>query len=158
MTVSGMYPQTQHRMELHSNSAPANRARRYVLTLTLDASAPMPYIVSTQWGRSGWFLRGESYTVPDEHAALAQMRTLLKRRRAHGYSVVSVDTERRRARVRAGTAIHALGAPLLRARSGPARDSRWAARAGPRGCALGEGPNLRLKKQIALTVLIFMAL
>lgn len=29
--------------------------------------------------------------------------------------VVSVDTERRRARVRAGTAIHALGAPLLRA-------------------------------------------
>ncbi len=92
MAVSGMYPQTQHRIELHSNSAPDNRARRYVLTLTLNPSAPMPYIVSSQWGRSGWFLRGESYTAPDERAALAQMRTLLKRRRAHGYSAVSVDS------------------------------------------------------------------
>ena len=92
MTVADMYDQTQHRIELHSNSALANRARRYVLTLTLDPSAPMPYIVSSQWGRTGWFLRGESYTAPVERAALAQMRTLLKRRRAHGYSVVSVDS------------------------------------------------------------------
>ena len=89
--VSGMYPQTQHRIELHSNDVRANRVRRYVLTLTVDPATEMMYAVTSQWGRAGWFFRGESYQAADEAAALDQMRTLLNRRRAHGYSVVSVD-------------------------------------------------------------------
>ncbi len=93
MTVSGMYHQTQHRIELHSNDLRANRARRYVLVLTLDPVGEMPYSVTSQWGREGWFLRGEAYQAQDEAAALDQMRTLLKRRRAHGYSVVSMDRD-----------------------------------------------------------------
>jgi hypothetical protein len=88
-----MYHQTQHTMELHSFDARANRARRYLLVLTLDPGSDMPYSVTTQWGREGWFLRGESYQVVDRTAALAVMCTLLKRRRAHGYSVVAVDDD-----------------------------------------------------------------
>ena len=88
-----MYHQTQHTMELHSFDARTNRARRYLLVLTLDPGSDPPYSVTAQWGREGWFLRGESYHAVDRATALAMMRTLLKRRRAHGYSITVVDDD-----------------------------------------------------------------
>ena len=88
-----MYQLTQHTMELHSVDARKNRARRYLLVLTLDPASAMPYRVTSQWGREGSFLRGESYQAPDKATALAMMCTLLKRRRAHGYSVIAVDDD-----------------------------------------------------------------
>jgi hypothetical protein len=86
-----MYQQTQHTMELQSFDARKNRARRYLLVLTLDPASVMPYRVTSQWGREGSFLRGESYQAPDKATALAMMCTLLRRRRAHGYNVIDVD-------------------------------------------------------------------
>jgi hypothetical protein len=88
-----MYHQTQHTVELHSFDARTNRARRYLLVLTLDPGSDPPYSVTTQWGREGWFLRGESYPAVDRAAAIAIMCTLLKRRRAHGYSIIAVDDD-----------------------------------------------------------------
>ena len=91
--ATSMYQQTQHAIELHSFDARANRARRYMLVLTLDPASDMPYSVTSQWGREGWFLRGESHRAADRTAALAMMCTLLKRRKAHGYSVIAVDED-----------------------------------------------------------------
>jgi hypothetical protein len=88
-----MYHQTQHTMELHSFDARANRARRYLLVLTLDPASDTPYSVTSQWGREGSFLRGAFYQVVDRTTALSMMCMLLKRRRAHGYSVTAVDDD-----------------------------------------------------------------
>lgn len=88
-----MYHRTQYRIELHSFDARANRARRYVLILTIDPTVETPYRVTSQWGRNGWFLRSDGFQCVDESTALSQMRSILKRRRAHGYRVTSVDEE-----------------------------------------------------------------
>ncbi len=76
---------------LHSTDAQANRARRYVIVLTVDATADMPYRVVTQWGREGRFRRGDSLAAGDVNAALDHMRAILNRRKAHGYTVTHVD-------------------------------------------------------------------
>ncbi len=86
-----MYHRTHHAMELRSIDARANRARRYVLALTIDPTADAPYVVTSQWGRSGWFLRGERFDAHDVDTALAHVKAILKRRRAHGYRVTHVD-------------------------------------------------------------------
>jgi hypothetical protein len=86
-----MYHLTHHTIELHSIDPRANRVRRYVLVLTIDPTADAPYSVTSQWGRSGWFLRGERVDAHDEDAALAHVKAILKRRKAHGYRVTRVD-------------------------------------------------------------------
>jgi hypothetical protein len=86
-----MFPTTSHTIVLQSLDPRANRARRYVLVLTIDANEDMPYSVSSQWGRDGWFMRDLSIHAEDMEAALAQMRATLRRRRAHGYVVTEVS-------------------------------------------------------------------
>ena len=86
-----MYHLTRHAIELHSIDPRANRVRRYVLVLTIDPTADAPYSVTSQWGRSGWFLRGEHFHAHDEGTALGHVKAILKRRKAHGYRVTRVD-------------------------------------------------------------------
>ena len=87
-----MYHQTQHTVELHSFDARTNRARRYLLVITLDPGSNAPYSVTTQWGREGWFLRGESYPAVDRAAALGIMCTAQTPQSA-GYSIIAVDDD-----------------------------------------------------------------
>ena len=86
-----MYCLTHHAIELHSIDARANRVRRYVLVLTVDPTADAPYSVTSQWGRTGWFLRGERFHAHDADTALGHVKAILKRRKAHGYRVTRVD-------------------------------------------------------------------
>ena len=89
--ASGMYQRTRHAIVLHSIDARANRVRRYVIALTVDATQDVPYSVTSQWGRDGWFLRDRCFRAPDADTALAQIQSTLKRRKAHGYVVTHVD-------------------------------------------------------------------
>ena len=86
-----MYHRTHHAIELHSIDARANRVRRYVLVLTVDPTADAPYSVTSQWGRAGWFLRGERFHAHDADTALGHVKAILKLRKAHGYRVTRVD-------------------------------------------------------------------
>jgi nucleotide-binding universal stress UspA family protein len=86
-----MYHRTHHAIELHSIDARQNRVRRYVLVLTVDPTADAPYSVTSQWGRSGWFLRGERFHAYDVETALDHVKAILRRRKAHGYRVTRVD-------------------------------------------------------------------
>jgi hypothetical protein len=86
-----MYPTTHHEIVLHSIDPRENRVRRYVIALAFDATADGPYSVTSQWGRHGWFLRDVCFRAVDLDTALAQMKTTLKRRKAHGYVVTHVD-------------------------------------------------------------------
>lgn len=86
-----MYPKTHHTIVLHSIDARVNRVRRYVIVLAVDATADMPYSVTSQWGRDSWFLRDRRFRAPDADTALDHMRATLNRRKAHGYVVTHVD-------------------------------------------------------------------
>ena len=86
-----MYHRTHHAIELRSIDARANRVRRYVLVLAVDPMADAPYSITSQWGRSGWFLRRKHFYAYDADMALGHVKAILKRRKAHGYRVTRVD-------------------------------------------------------------------
>jgi hypothetical protein len=83
----------RHVIDLHSMDIRANRRRRYRIVLSYDPKSETAHSVTVFWGRSGCRTRRVVFRADDVEAALAYLRSVVRKRKRRDYRVSHVDDD-----------------------------------------------------------------